>query len=64
MADQENATLTCSDCGRKIVGPPVVLSANEHLCSECWPFFLSPIPAEELSTPVAPGPEPSAPAAR
>jgi hypothetical protein len=64
MANSDNATLTCSDCGREIVGPPVVLSADEHLCSDCWSFFLSPIPAEEMSTPAAPSQKPSAQTSR
>jgi hypothetical protein len=40
--------LRCADCGNTISGRPIVLSARESLCEDCWPFFLKPLTEEEI----------------
>jgi hypothetical protein len=36
--------VTCADCGARITGERILISATEQLCEDCWPFLLRPIP--------------------
>ena len=47
MSRATDRQLHCADCGNKITGDPVRLSAAESLCEDCWPFLLSPLSQEE-----------------
>ena len=48
MSPSDKEQQVCVDCGKIIVEKPIVLSATESLCGDCWPFLLKPIPREQL----------------
>jgi hypothetical protein len=57
MPESRASPLRCADCGRDILGEPIVISPAEQLCQDCWPFFLKPIPGSDKEPPGA-QPEP------
>jgi hypothetical protein len=47
MPPPTSPPLRCADRGSIVTGKPIVLSAREYLCEDCWPFFLQPFTEEE-----------------
>lgn len=59
MSEDYPERVKCADCGREIVGEPIVISATERLCQDCWPFLLKPlvrdVPKAGIGVPVRSG---------
>ena len=43
MPENQPPKPKCAECGREIFGESIVISADEQLCPDCWPFLLKPL---------------------
>ncbi len=49
MFRSTDGPLTCADCGARITGNRLRISAVEQLCEDCWPFIFRPVLEEKVA---------------